>query len=157
MAEATETYDSRRETHEHISRVRELMTTVIMGLIKRAQDHDASKLREPELSVFNEYTPKLRELEYGSDEYKAALESMGPALQHHYRSNRHHPEYFEGGIHEMNLLDLVEMLCDWKAAGERHADGGNLLISIDQNMERFGYGEEMRQLLRNTALDLLMT
>lgn len=158
MGQAEQTqYDSRVDTFTHIARVRELMLRAIEQLLRRAHEHDQSKLREPELSVFNEFTPRLAEVEYDSDEYKAALEGMGDGLQHHYKVNRHHPEYFEQGIGEMNLLDLLELLCDWKAAGERHGDGGNLLRSIDQNMDRFGYGEELRQLLRNTALDLHMT
>jgi predicted acetyltransferase len=42
------------------------------------------------------------------------------------------------------------MLCDWKAATLRHADG-DLGRSIEQNAERFGYGGEMKRLLLNTA------
>ena len=32
-------------------------------------------------------------LTYGSDEYKACLTEMKPALDHHYAANRHHPEH----------------------------------------------------------------
>lgn len=31
----------------------------------------------------------------------------------------------------MNLIDIVEMFCDWKAASERQLDG-NLLKSIEK-------------------------
>jgi hypothetical protein len=78
---------------------------------------------------------------------------MGEALHHHYNSNSHHPENHAGGIRDMTLLDVTEMLCDWKAATERHADG-DLRRSIEQNAERFGYGEEMKGLLMNTAESL---
>ncbi len=59
-------------------------------------------------------------------------------------------------IRGMSLLDLVEMLCDWKAASERHADG-NLARSIELNQERFGYGDELRGILENTARELGLT
>jgi hypothetical protein len=123
---------------------------VAVMLIRRAHDHDASKLVEPELSVFNEYTPKLADSTYGSDEYKTFLGGMGEGLRHHYAANDHHPEHHVDGIAAMNLVELIEMLADWKAATLRHADG-NLARSIEQNAERFEYGDEIKRLLLNTA------
>jgi hypothetical protein len=146
-------YDSRPDTWAHIHEVRARLTNIAVMLLRRAHEHDQSKLADPELAVFNEYTPKLAESTYGSDEYKAFLEGMGEGLAHHYAHNDHHPEHFPGGIADMNLLQVVEMLCDWKAATMRHADG-DLGRSITQNAERFGYGDQFEQLLRNTARDL---
>lgn len=144
-------YDSRPDTREHIGHVRALIETVIVDLAARAKVHDASKLIEPEVSVFDEFTPKLRDSTYGSDEYKTFLAGMGEGLRHHYAANDHHPEHFAAdGIHEMTLVQMVEMLCDWKAATLRHADG-DLERSIRENAERFGYGDEIRELLLNTA------
>ena len=146
-------YDSRPDTREHISVVRTYLARVISELIQRAHVHDESKLESPEVEVFDEFTPKLRDSTYGSDEYKEFLVGMGAGLRHHYAHNRHHPEFHADGIHGMNLLDLIEMLADWKAATTRHADG-NLDRSITQNRERFGYGDEIEGLLRRTATDL---
>jgi hypothetical protein len=105
---------------------------------------------EPELAVFNEYTPKLRDSTYGSEEYKRFLLGMGEGLKHHYRQNDHHPEHFENGMRDMDLIQVLEMLADWKAATLRHADG-DLGRSIVQNSTRFDYGPEVRLLLYNTA------
>ena len=69
---------------------------------------------------------------------------------HHYANSRHHPEHFAKGILDMNLIDIVEMLCDWKAASERQKDG-NLLKSIELNAARFGYDDQVKQILINTA------
>jgi hypothetical protein len=102
--------------------------------------------------VFDEYTPKLKRSTYGSDEYKGFLEAMGPALDHHYDVNRHHPEHFEQGIGGMNLIDLIEMMADWKAATERHEDG-DLERSLRINQERFGISDQLVAILRNTAID----
>lgn len=146
-------YDSRPDTYAHIQQVQKGLGQAVRELQERALHHDQSKLRDPERATFDEYTPKLRNTTYGSEEYKGYLKAMGEALAHHYRENRHHPEHFEGGISEMNLLDVVEMLADWKAATMRHADG-NLARSIEQNAERFGYGPELKRLLANTARSL---
>lgn len=144
------TYDSRLDTHEHIGQVRSLVLGVAADLTKRAHVHDRSKLESPEVEVFDEFTPKLRDSTYGSEEYKEFLVGMGEGLQHHYAVNDHHPEHFGEGIAEMNLLQVTEMLCDWIAATRRHADG-DIRRSIDQNAERFGYGEDIRRLLHNTV------
>jgi hypothetical protein len=50
----------------------------------------------------------------------------------------------------MSLIDLLEMICDWKAATLRHNDG-NIQRSITINKERFKYGDELEAILRNTA------
>lgn len=146
-------YDSRPDTLRHIARVRELMAGVISGLRGRAEVHDASKLEDPERSVFDRETPLLRDLTYGGDEYKAALARMKPALDHHYALNSHHPEHFEGGVAGMSLLDLIEMLCDWKAATERHADG-SMSRSLEVNRTRFAIGDQLASVLENTKAEM---
>lgn len=143
-------YDSRPDTQAHIDRVWLLMEFMRSHLAQRAEVHDASKLAEPELSIFNEYTPKLKHSTYGSDEYKGFLDGMGEALKHHYAHNSHHPEHYPDGIRGMDLLDLVEMFCDWKAATERHADG-DLTRSINLNQERFGYSDDLKAILLNSV------
>lgn len=145
-------YDSRPDTWLHIHRVRELLQQAITDLLHRSHVHDQSKLVEPELSIFNEYTPKLANSTYGSATYKSFLIGMGEGLAHHYRHNRHHPEHWESGVHGMSLIDLLEMLIDWKAATERHADG-NIHRSIHINADRFHYSPELITFFLNTARD----
>jgi hypothetical protein len=165
-------YDSRVDTYEHIDKVRKYLTIVLDNIAHRALVHDWSKLEPPEREMFDEFTPKLRDLEYGSPEYKAATKAMGPALEHHYEHNPHHPEYYgERGIRGMSLLDLVEMLVDWQAASERvksvrppmpAAPGrpeapqydSNIERSILLNKERWGYSDELAEILINTAREL---
>jgi uncharacterized protein DUF5662 len=147
------TYDSRPDTYEHIDKVRYHLHAVISELLERAYLHDATKLQSPEVEMFDELTPKLKGLKYGSPEYKAATDAMGPALQHHYEHNPHHPEHHPDGIRGMTLIDLVEMLCDWKAAGERTKDG-DIHTSINQNRERFGVDPQLHDILHNTAVAL---
>lgn len=146
-------YDSRPETLEHIRTVQSWIAVAQGQLISRMCAHDRSKLEAPELEIFNEYTPKLRDTTYGSAEYKECLAGMGDALVHHYANNSHHPEYYEDGIAGMSLLDLIEMVCDWTAASTRHADG-DIHKSIEQNQARFGYDDAMKQIFHNTVREL---
>lgn len=138
------------ETYKHIEKVRELIRVFIGKLVTRAIDHDKLKLESPEVEVFTEYTPKLAETTYGSEEYTNYLQEMNGALQHHYANYRHHPEHFDKSVNDMNLVDLVEMFCDWKASSMRHIDG-NLLKSIDINASRFNMSSQLKQIFINTA------
>lgn len=141
------------DTFRHIERVRNLINNCVVELLNRGELHDQTKLTHPEVQAFTEYTSKLANSTYGSDEYKNNLESIKPALEHHYANNRHHPEHHKNGVNDMNLLDIVEMLCDWKAASERHHDG-NIRKSIEFNADRFGLSPQLVKILENTA-DLL--
>ena len=165
---------------KHISRVQKYLSDFQKMLHKRGQEHDLSKLTEEELPYFEKYAPLLKTCKYGSDEYKKFLEDLAPALSHHYKSNRHHPEHFifyecagcfekyyqtpsvcsqcgystfqkRIDISQMNLVDLCEMFCDWIAAGEQHEDGGDIFKSIEINQKRFGYSDELKQILLNTG------
>lgn len=143
-------YDSTVDTLRHIRRVNTLLIRLVALLLERASFHDESKLHDPEKALFDRMTPQLSTLTYGSDEYHAALEELRPALEHHYAANAHHPECHEQGIDGMTLIDVLEMLVDWKAASERHADG-DIQRSIEISCKRFGISDQLAQILRNTA------
>ena len=145
-AEKATNYD----TFRHIERVRNLLNVCVQDLIRRGELHDQTKLESPEVEACTEYTPKLATCTYGSDEYKGYLAAIKPALDHHYAHNRHHPEHHKEGVNDMNLLDIVEMLCDWKAASERHNDG-NIRRSIEISANRFGLSPQLVKILENTA------
>jgi len=138
------------KTLRHIETVRNFINLCIKELLTRQEQHDQTKMQSPELEMFQEFTSKLRGATYNSPEYKQFLIDMAPALDHHYREYRHHPQHFKNGILDMNLIDLVEMLCDWKASSMRHNDG-NLLKSIQINQQRFKYSDELKAILENTA------
>jgi hypothetical protein len=140
-------------TQEHISKVRVLLQKVAVELLKRGELHDQSKLELPEREVFAEYSPRLSGVTFGSPQYFDYLHEMKSALDHHYASNRHHPQYFENGVEGMNLIDILEMLLDWWASTKRHNDG-DILNSITVNSDRFGISPQLAQILRNTILDL---
>lgn len=134
---------------KHKQDVGEYMARFANELFKRAVIHDFSKFSEEEFYAFESATPKLKNLTYGSDEYKQQLELIKPAIQHHYKVNSHHPEHYSKGVKGMSLMDIVEMLCDWMGAVKRHNDG-NILKSIKINKERFGYSDELYEIFLNT-------
>jgi hypothetical protein len=142
-----------QDTKNHMAKVKEFILKLVEELKDRAENHDKSKLEEPELAYFIKGTPKLKGLSYGSDEYKKSLEELKPGMEHHYKNNRHHPEHFENGIKGMNLVDLIELICDWKAASLRHSDG-DIRKSLETNGKRFNFSEDLKQILGNTVDEL---
>lgn len=141
------------ETLEHKRLVAEYMQRIASELFRRAAVHDNSKFEPEEADVFDRVTPKLKTLVYGTDEYKESLKELGPALQHHYESNTHHPEHYEDGVNDMSLLDVVEMVCDWMAAVKRMKDG-NILTSLDINKKRFNISDQLFDVICETVGDL---
>jgi hypothetical protein len=138
------------ETMKHIHLVGKNIHTVVRELLTRAENHDASKLEAPEVEYFTEYTSKLSAVTYGSAEYNRMKAEMQPALDHHYANNRHHPESHKRGIDDMNLIDIVEMLCDWQASSKRHNDG-NVRKSIEINGKRFDMSPQLVRIFENTV------
>jgi len=128
------------------------MSLVIAELQKRATEHDTSKLEDPELPMFAFYGPRLKTMNFGSEEYKECLAEMSEsALDHHYANNRHHPQFFSNGVIGMNLIDLVEMAVDWMAASMRMKGGGDFTKSVEFNRKRFGINRQLSQIIQNTA------
>jgi len=114
-------------------------------LLWRGSVHDLDKYRWKEAKHFAKTIFDLKSSTYGSDEYKKLLEEIEPALKHHYSRNKHHPEFHSQYV-DMNIMDKIEMVCDWKAATRRHADG-DINKSIEINQKRFGYTDEEKKLL----------
>lgn len=140
----------KKENLKHIEKVRHYINFFIDKLKERGDLHDLSKNSEEELPLFAANGDALSNIEFGSEEYKQQLNKLAPALNHHYKLNRHHPQHFENGIDEMNLIDLLEMMADWQASSER-TKNGDLFNSIEINSERFNISPQLKQILINTA------
>lgn len=142
-------YDSTADTLKHIKDVNDLLGKCATELIKRGKAHDASKLKSPEKALYDEMTPLLKGVTYGSKEYKGMLKKLEPALKHHYQNNSHHPEYYPNGLNGMDLFDLIEMAMDWIAATRRHSDG-DIMKSLEINSKRFSISPQLHAILKNT-------
>ena len=137
------------DTYKHIHRITQLLHKMAKLLLDRAIEHDQCKLSSPEVEIFSEFTDKLANSTYGSEEYENFRKQLGPALEHHYANSRHHPEHFANGVNDMDLIDILEMLCDWKASSERH-NNGNINKSIEINAKRFNIDMQLTRILSNT-------
>ena len=149
----TEMLEYTKEVYKHMRNVSILITDFVTKLLQDVKTHDSSKLSDIEANVLAKNQAKLSSITYGSEEYRQALEDMKPALKHHYACNLHHPEHWCNGIEDMSLIDIVEMLCDWKAATLKH-DDGDIYESIKINTERFGISKQLSDILWNTAVRL---
>lgn len=145
-----DTEHCRAETLTHIAQVKSNINIFVHDMITRGDHHDASKLVEPEMSVFAAHTQKLKGTVYGTPEYDKLLQEVKPAIEHHYANNRHHPEHWPNGVNDMTLIDLLEMLADWKAATQRNQNG-NIRKSIEINAARYKMSPQLRTIFENTV------
>ncbi len=112
--------------------------------------HDNSKYSWVEAKEFANTIFDLKNSTYGSDEYKELLNRIKPCLEHHYKHNAHHPEFWTDGVEDMNEIEKIEMILDWKSASRRHFDG-DIYKSININQSRFGYDNKTKYWLINIA------
>lgn len=147
-----QTYNYMQNLLDHKRLVGLYLQRVTTALFRRAVVHDYSKFAPDEFGPYAAALPRFEKSEYGSDEYKACCESIKPAIEHHFRENRHHPEHFPNGVNDMNLLDVVEMVCDWMAASQRVP--GNTL-RLDLQKERFGIDDQLFGLISRTVACLM--
>jgi hypothetical protein len=145
--------DSTQDTLDHIGKVQVRISEIVSALRRRGYEHDASKLEASEKAGYDQLTTRLAEVEYGSDDYRAALREASETIAHHYAANSHHPEHYQNGIAGMSLLDVIEMLCDWKAASERTKQG-SIAASLAHNQKRFGISDQLAAILENTVREL---
>lgn len=143
------------ETRRHIHQVQQLMYRLNRELLNRCEKHDQSKLVDPEKTGFEQmdaepYYP------YGSPEYFDKLERYRPILEHHYKNNSHHPEHYAGFIGEMDLLDIMEMLCDWASRREGLSIDETITL-VEQQSERFNLPSILSSILLNTLKRYLAT
>lgn len=143
------------QTRRHIHRVQHLMYRLTRELQDRCERHDKSKLEEPEKSGFEAmdaepYYP------YGSPEYFDKLERYRPILEHHYKFNSHHPEHYAGFIGEMDLIDILEMLCDWASRRDGLSIDETITL-VEQQSERFHLPSILSSILLNTLKRYLAT
>ena len=149
-----EKYDSTVDAKLHIKNIQRVMKPFIEELQKRSDHHDESKLTDPERTCYDTYIPLLKNTKYGTREYFEIKDKMEPyGLKHHQKVNRHHPEHFKNGCKDMNLIDMIEMLCDWYAASLR--SDTSFEDGFKKNIERFHIDKDVEKLLWTTYLDYI--
>lgn len=133
----------------HINLVRFNLNKIAHRLKERAVVHDSSKYSLDEFEGFKEINRIARETPFGSQAYKDSIKD-NRAVSLHYSRNTHHPEHYQGGIDEMSLLDIVEMLCDWKAASETYGLTA-FKESLEIQKDRYKLTPEQWYMIRKVA------
>lgn len=145
--------------YKHIARVRELLGSFAIEMIKRGDRHDASKFTPEELEPLQrlqDLIDREGQAQFGTDEYKRRTDMLGNMIIYHRQRNSHHPEHYEfevggeymHGINGMDLFDLVEMFYDWKAASER---GESSTMNLAAACDKYKIDGPLRAILFNTA------
>ena len=123
-------------------------------LFGRAIKHDIDKLKEENFEVFYLAQKNFANVKFCSDGHKKAMESLKPAIDEHYKVAEHHPQHHENGVNGMTLIDMLEMLVDWKSANVAYCNGGTFIESMKSNKERFNIDDQLFSVLVNTARHL---
>lgn len=145
-----EKYDSSKDALEHKANVEKVMKPLIDDLVKRAAEHDNSKLVSPEKEGYDSLVPELRAAKYGSAQYnKIRKDMMELCLSHHYEVNRHHPEHFENGIMDFTIVDLVEYFVDTFAASLKSDTDYSEGVKI--NADKHNLPDALVQIFINTV------
>jgi tRNA U34 5-carboxymethylaminomethyl modifying enzyme MnmG/GidA len=125
-----------KRTKKHIERVQNAAKKIVdkypeyEKLLEQAEEHDASKFKEPEMTPYIELTwlKKNNQDDKNNQEIKKAT-------LHHIKNNKHHPEYHNKSkahidttnrdksikcidAFDMDDISLAEMVSDWQAMSE---------------------------------------
>ena len=136
---------------KHRKSVKAKLDFISEEIKKRGEEHDLSKLQQPELGwlIQMDKEPKYQ---YGTPEYFEKMKKWQKFFIHHYINNRHHPDHFKFGICDMTLIDLCEYIADIISYyDEMHV--GDALKTVEEQKERFGFDEQLSQILKNTLLE----
>lgn len=138
-----------QSVRNHIHMVEIKMFKILENLRMRAENHDKSKLVPPEKDGWDlmDKEPSYR---YGTVEYYKKMKKYYEVFKHHYDVNSHHPEHYGNDISKMDLLDIIEMLCDWLSYKEDLTDE-EIDSTIKGQCKRFNFSDEMQSILINTA------
>ena len=108
-----------------------------LQLARRCARHDNSKFESEEMHGFLQL-PK--EGENMKNANAAMPESVQNFVKMHWKHNRHHPEFF-ADYHEMEELDIMEMVCDWYARSLQFGTNFKDFIKTRQ-ANRFKFDED---------------
>lgn len=139
----------------HKEQIAMLLAKFAAELTYRAAIHDNSKFSPDEFNVHSDNVHHFNKYQFNTKEEQELRHRLSPASISHRKRNRHHPEYFENGIDGMNIIDLLEMICDWKSASTR-VPGDSLRKGFPILKEKYNISPQLLKILENTARDFKM-
>lgn len=148
MKEIEDFFEKRTKKHidlvrKYCKKIHDLNPERFEGLIERGEEHDQSKLEDPERTPYIYITWDYRCKNTGEDPGipEEMRDLMNAATEHHVHSNSHHPEFHCDEAQTLNRenrdevpdkmidatkmsdLDIAEMLADWWAMSEEKGEG----------------------------------
>ena len=152
----------RKRTSLHIQRVRDNIylwqdkhTEFFEELSSRASDHDKSKFFEPELTPYIWLTWEnhclLNNIPLELDE--TIKYSIAHAISHHITKNRHHPEFYSNPDN-MTKVDLIEMVCDWKAISQEMGEKSPIYYANRVLGKKFHFSPEKCEEIKKIIIEL---
>ena len=142
-------------TLQHKENIATLLAKFAAELTYRSAVHDNSKFFPDEFDILSDNVCDFNKYLFDTKEEQDLRERLLPASILHRKRNRHHPEHFENGIDGMNIIDLLEMLCDWKSASTR-VSGDSLRKGLPILKKKYNISSQLLKILENTARDFMM-
>ena len=142
------------KVYKHIRCVQSAIMLTVVEMQKRAFSHDASKFEPQEFKGHARFEDFPEGLEYGKDEYKAAMSKVmegNDCFELHSIRNDHHPEYYDNEPKDMPMFALIEMVCDWAGATLAYGNKGNWGDCVEHNLGRWDFSEGQKYVIRETA------
>lgn len=151
MSDADRNFRFLKNLHEHRDRVAKYLNRFACQLIGRGDIHDNSKFGPQEFPLYANAIDDFEKYPFGSEGYLKVKESIASATAHHFKYNRHHPEHHANGFDDMDLVDLMEMICDWKAATLNHPEApGDMRRSLEFAIKKYNISPQLAKILENT-------
>ena len=129
--------DKIRSIVRHINNVQENALLLCEKLIEQGESKFATMLIA---KSFLHDNSKFTAIEYDNLVDGQDKEKLKTAIEQHNRSNSHHPEAWDKGIHSMPRIALAELVCDFKA---RSSEFGTDLRGYiyEQATKRYGFNK----------------
>jgi len=145
--------DFKKLLEEHQKRVRKNINKVLLNLLTRSQVHDEDKIYNKEIyNIYKKHFPKLKEIPYGTPEYKEYEQGNFKKAHQLHAQNDHH-FYSQYNNHtKPNLIDLLEATIDIYSSMEQYNEvGARDTEEVLSNIKKKGITEiELDEYLRNT-------
>ena len=134
----------------HRESLADSMIEIADHLRQRARVHDRCKLKPDQFIGFARIDQAEREHGYGSREFSRALRADSEAIRTHVAESSHHPEH-HAIVADMGWLDIIEMVCDWKAAADTYDRGLSLRDGLQAQFDRLDFTPAQQWLIRQVV------
>ncbi|MFA5054163.1 MAG: DUF5662 family protein [Parcubacteria group bacterium] len=132
----------------HQGHLGSLARKLISDISKRAENHDASRMCEPEFEEAARLAKTAAQFGIDSEEYREAR-ANSQSIRKHWQVNTHHPEHFSD-LGQMGWLDIIEMVLDWSAAVDTYGLS-TFAESVERNLRAYPFSEGQTWLIRQVA------